>query len=619
MKRNTVAASVAIALAASALSLTAPAIASSTNPYDTDEATGAPAGSIVGVGSDTTQIVMHGVAAAWNASNTPHLSTFAADGLPAQIKLLTTSAAAINRPNGSGAGKNLLHGATNNPEVNFARSSSSLSGGENSDGLKQAAFAVDGLKMAVAKTTNAPATLTKEQVTGIYNGTFNSWDDVGGTSTDLIQPKIPQSGSGTRSFFQGQIAVTDAQLSGSVVTTQEHSFADIAGNPNAIGPFSTARAKSATASIDLVGGTASWARAVYNVVRGADQANADINAIFGPTGFLCSAAGRTAIEAAGFDPIATEAQGGPCGVWTSSAVTDLKTFAQAEAIATTTTLAATSAGQTVTLTATVAGNNKEGTVTFKEDATTVGGPVEVAAGKATLVLSNVPLGAHTYTAAFTPTDPLLAGPSTSAPASVTVKKASVVTLSLAPVLTGIKSYYARQITATANVKVEGVDATSGSVKFTRDGATITTVAVTNGTVNALLPPTTTVGLRKIRATYTPTAADTEGAFKELTWTVLRAPSTTTSKLIATTIKSSSYGKVYSRVKIVGGVSTVFPIGNVKVYEGTKLLKTKALSSGRNTITLPKLAVGKHKLRAKYVGSSNVSPSYSSYLYLTVVR
>jgi len=613
MKRNTVAASVAIALAASALSLTAPAIASSTNPNDTDEATGAPVGSIVGVGSDTTQIVMHGVAAAWNTSNTPHLSTFAADGLPAQIKLLTTSAAAINRPNGSGAGKNLLHGATNNPEVNFARSSSSLSAGENTDGLKQAAFAVDGLKMAVAKTTNAPATLTKAQVTGIYNGTFDSWDDVGGTSTDLIQPKIPQSGSGTRSFFQGQIAVTDAQLSGSVVTTQEHSFADIAGNPNAIGPFSTARAKSATASIDLVGGTASWGRAVYNVVRGTDQANADINSIFGPTGFLCSAAGRTAIEAAGFDPIATEAQGGPCGVWTSSAVTDLKTFAQAEAIATTTTLAAASAGQTVTLTATVAGNNKEGTVTFKEDATTVGGPVEVAAGKATLVLSDVPLGAHTYTAAFTPTDPLLAGPSTSAPASVTVKKAPVLTLTLTPTV----QYYARATTWRATVTVDGNPAL-GSVRFTRNGGTVATVPLTNG-VAQLVQTRTVVGTSTIGAVYSGDA-ETDAATKTAPLTIRKAPSTASFTFVKNPVRSTANPQVRTTVRIVGGVAGIYPTGSVRVFEGTKILATKVLVSGKATVTLPKRSVGKHTIKVRYLGSSQVNPSpYSAVRYLTVVR
>jgi len=616
MKRNTMAAAVAIALAASAVSLTAPAIASSTNPYDTDEATGAPTGSIVGVGSDTTQIVMHGVAAAWNASNTPHLSTFAADGLPAQIKLLTTSAAAINRPNGSGAGKNLLHGATNNPEVNFARSSSSLSASENTDGLKQAAFAVDGLKMAVADTSNAPATLTKAQITGIYNGTFNSWDDVGGTSTALIEPKIPQSGSGTRSFFQGQIGVSDAQLGGSVGTTQEHSITDIQGNPNAIGPMSTARMNEATDPTKFVGGTASWTRAVYNVIRGADQANADLNAIFGPTGFLCSNSGRTAIKAAGFEPIADQSQGGPCGAWTSAAVTDLKTFDQAAAPTTTTTLTGSAVNtSTVTLSATVAGNNTEGTVTFKEGANAVGDPVEVVAGKATLNVPNVSLGSHDYTASFTPTDLELAQPSTSDTATVVVKKITAVTLVMTP---STQQYFARSSTATATVLADGAPAT-GSVQFLRSGTLLGTVALSNGVASQTLPLTTKVGTYTITAQYLGTD-DTNAASAATSFKILRAPSTTTGRLAIAKIHSTQTGKVISQVKIKGGAAGIYPTGSVRVYEGTKALtKPKALVKGKATITLPRVAVGAHKLRVKYLGSTNVAPSYSSKFTLTVVR
>lgn len=622
MKRKSMASTLAIALAASTVSLiSSPAAAAGQNPYDTfDATTGAPADAMVGVGSDTTQTVVHAMTDAWNLTHTPKLASFAADGAPADVKLRTSSAGTITRAsiNGSGSGKKLLYAPLNNTEVNFARSSSSLTPTETSAGLQQAAFAVDGLKMAVSTTTNAPASLTPQQVLDIYKGIITNWNQIGGTA-GVIKPYYPQSGSGTYAFFDSKLEQlnggTDVPYSASVGVTQEHSPAEIQNDPNAIAPFSTARA-SGISTIALLGGT-EWKRAVYNVVRGADTSDANIAAAFGQNGFFCSAEGRAVIEEIGFVPLATAAQGGQCGVWTQAAVTDFTSFDDAGA--TTTTLAGSAAGSTVTLTATIGGLTKDGTVTFTENDAQVGPPVEVAAGKAILSLTGVTPGDHTYRANFAPADPQLAGPSTSSLVTVNVKKASVVTLSLAPVLTGIKSYYARQITATANVKVEGVDATSGSVKFTRDGATITTVAVTNGTVTALLPPTTTVGLRKIRATYTPTAVDTDGAFSEVSWTVLRAPSTTSSRLIATKIKSTTYPKVYSRVKIVGGVSTVYPIGNVKIYKGTKLLKTKALSSGRNTITLPKLAVGKHKLRAKYVGSSQVSPSYSVYLYLTVVR
>jgi ABC-type phosphate transport system substrate-binding protein len=631
MKRKTMASTLAIAMATSAVSLVAMPAFATPSTYDTFDgtaaATSSPVDAIVGVGSDTTEIVTHGLAQAWNTSHSPKLSSFAATGpsnvVGDQIFLRTNSAGSIARPNGSGSGKNLLHGATNNSEIDFARSSSTLSATESSDGLKQFAFAVDGLKMAVANTTNAPASLTPAQIVDIYKGLITNWSDVGGTA-GTIKPLIPQSGSGTRSFFQGRLDAANGgavTLSGGVVTTQEHSVVDIQGDPNAIGPFSTARAKSNTATIKLLSGT-DWKRAVYHVVRGADVADPDITAIFGKTGFVCSADGRAAITAAGFDPIAAYSQAGPCGVATSSAVTDLRTYDEAAAIGTTTTLAGTSTGPAVKLTATVTGNNTAGTVTFKEGDTTLpGGPVDVVAGKAVLDLAGVSLGSHTYSAQFTPEDPILAGPSIG-DTTVVVKKASVVTLSLAPVLTGIKSYFGKQITATANVKVDGVDATSGTVRFTRDGATVKSVAVTNGTVSALLPATTTVGLRKIRATYTPTAEDTAGSFKEVTWTVLRAPSSITATLAASTIHSTTQGKVLATVKITTGVAPgIYATGaTVRVFEGTRALATGTLSSGKATVLLPRLSIGQHRLTTKFLGTTNVSPStVTSSVVLTVVR
>ncbi|NHA00348.1 hypothetical protein G5V59_10145 [Nocardioides sp. W3-2-3] len=61
------------------------------------------------------------------------------------------------------------------------------------------------LSMAVSKNvvSNAPATLTPAQIVGIYKGEITNWSQVGGTA-GVIAPKIPQGGSGTRSFFVAQ-------------------------------------------------------------------------------------------------------------------------------------------------------------------------------------------------------------------------------------------------------------------------------------------------------------------------------------------------------------------------------------------------------------------------------
>ena len=47
----------------------------------------------------------------------------------------------------------------------------------------------------------APATMTKAQLQGIYNCTYTDWGQVGGIPGHPIQRYMPQSNSGTYSFF----------------------------------------------------------------------------------------------------------------------------------------------------------------------------------------------------------------------------------------------------------------------------------------------------------------------------------------------------------------------------------------------------------------------------------
>ena len=67
-----------------------------------------------------------------------------------------------------------------------------------------------------------------------------------------IRAKIPQPGSGTRTFFLGSIGVTEAQLQAAIAQpdavcdvkeVQEHDPSAVIGNVNAIAPFSFARYK----------------------------------------------------------------------------------------------------------------------------------------------------------------------------------------------------------------------------------------------------------------------------------------------------------------------------------------------------------------------------------------
>ncbi|MGN8247141.1 substrate-binding domain-containing protein [Cellulomonas soli] len=287
---------------------------------------------VVGVGSDTTEYAVNFLAdgvrvgslysPGYNASAGARLVSFNATGsTPVVLKSGTT---AVTRPNGSGAGKATLFGAGANSNVNFARSSSSLSAAEVSAGLWQVPFALDGLKLATATTSNAPASITAAQLVGIYNGSISNWNQIGGASGAIV-PMIPQTGSGTRTVFLAQLQAANGgvavTLASTVVEVQEHDAAPIAANANAVAPFSTGRAKTAT-GIKLEGGW-SYTRALYNVVRSADLSSVWFTQVFGADGFVCSGSGQALIEAAGFDQLSVPADGGVCGVPTQAATTNL--------------------------------------------------------------------------------------------------------------------------------------------------------------------------------------------------------------------------------------------------------------------------------------------------------
>ena len=339
MKRSKVSVLLTAALAGVlAATLATPASADST-PQPKD---------IVGVGSDTSQFALNYLAdgvvsgtfvSGFNSAaagarlvsfdalvetNIPNpAGGFFADTRPVVLKAGTP---AVARPNGSGNGKLALYAGTNNVNVNFARSSSGPSGAENTAGLWHVPFAVDGLKLVTATTSNAPAAITPAQMVDIYKGITTNWNQIGGAN-GVIVPYIPQAGSGTRSFFEAQLKAANGGvtvvLGANVQVSQEHDDAPIAANANAVAPFSTGRFATAT-GIKLVNGAGSFTaqRALYNVVRSADLTKPWFSDVFGADGFVCSGSGFALIAKAGFAQLAGPLDGGVCGVPTQAATTN---------------------------------------------------------------------------------------------------------------------------------------------------------------------------------------------------------------------------------------------------------------------------------------------------------
>lgn len=595
----------------STLAAAVPAQADDANPYDPGFVPAAD--DIVGTGSDTTQIVMHGLADAYNASPTRtagKLASFSAEGLPANI-VLRAGSTAIVRPNNSGKGRALLFNPSD-PNANFARSSGSIADSSNAtekSSLLQAAFAVDGLKMAVASSaTNAPAKLTGAQIVSIYKGDVTNWSAVGGTA-GVIKPYIPKAGSGTRSFFEGQLKAlnggTAVTLGSAVSETQEHDPTDIQSNPNAIAPFSTARAKS-SATIKLLAGTSAggWdaKRPVYNVVRKSDLEDASpvkakLNEIFGPTGFICGTEGRTAIEAAGFDQLASVSDGGACGQFVSDTVGNLRTSSQAGASASTTTLSATVlAGKKVKLVATVASSagTPNGDVTFYDGATALGDSVSTAGGVAEKTV-DATVGSHAYTAKFVPSDDGEFTTSTSAEQAVTVKTPTSVTA------TGRGTSFGVATSVTVTAKADGAPAT-GSVLVKVGAAAERAYALSSaGTVAVPIPAGTPAGAVRVSAKLAGTST-TDEATASTTVTVAKGRSAASAKLAKAKIKKSKRGVVTVRVSAPRNAST----GTVIVKAGRKVVGRGSVRGGVSTIKLAKLKKGTYRLVATYSGNANVS-------------
>lgn len=486
--RKSLAGAITAALAGSALILTALPASAVYTPDPDDPGFTPVSADLIGVGSDTTMHAMHLLGAAWNAQTpapTFKVASFSALG----GGTLPLPSGDANRPNGSGAGKALLYGASNNTDVDFARSSSAISTAEAQASLQAFPFGLDTLTMVVSNSvpSNAPTALTPAQIVSIYKGDITNWSQIDPAKSGVIAPKTPQPGSGTRSFWDGQLKAMNGGVAvvygGSVVEVQEHDDAQIKNDPNAIAPFSVGRARLLGTTLRLEDGYKAD-RAVYNVVRGTDLANPDVQALFGENGYVCSTDARDLIEEAGFEQLATTAHGGVCGAPTQSATSN---FTVNQQVTTTTALVGTSPSVgKAHLVATVSGSTSpDGTVAFFEGETELTSGVPLVSGQATYDVSGATPGAHTYSAVFTPAAGSVFEPSESSPVSVTVADKTTSSIKETFPASVEKGKKAKGV---VTVTLAGISAkATGSVKIKDGSKTLVTKALSGGKATITLP------------------------------------------------------------------------------------------------------------------------------------
>jgi ABC-type phosphate transport system substrate-binding protein len=232
--------------------------------------------SVVGVGSNTTTLVMDAISTnydatkpanklySWDAIN----PTTGAVGDTIETKGSSASdkTCDIARPDGSTAGILALSTTAKDaghPCIDYARSSSGPSS-TSPAGFVWVGFGKDAVTWTVPTAAKGvPASLTAAQLNAIYSCTDTTWKSVGGTSTATIVPALPQSSSGTRSFFlaaignptlgtcvvNGAYTVNGVSLpleentgisTGGTSSTTTANSAFFANNTNAIYPYSAA-------------------------------------------------------------------------------------------------------------------------------------------------------------------------------------------------------------------------------------------------------------------------------------------------------------------------------------------------------------------------------------------
>lgn len=552
---------------------------------------------LVGLGSDTTMDVMDGISLALgNVSPTDSrlkLASYKAIGSADVV--VSADGIAIPRANGSGAGRDALRiaiGQINSGSVaiapddlgksrtavspttaqlagklHYARSSSGPSGAVANGVVTYVPFAQDNMTYATAplNITKIPSDIpvgtsgntSEVSLMNIYKGNITqvitddttgafiklaapSYVPVAGEATNTIRAYVPQAGSGTRSFWNTTVGITDAGITAGTfpakdvtpggVTVQEHDGTAVATDPYALVGFSisqwvaqtngVAPKRTAGAILRSIGGleptvvtdgvyatAPTWSaikRAVYNIVPtaliNADEENAYTRAFRGTNSLVCQS--QTVIQKFGYgllsytgtDAAIGETTGGEktvCGNITAAN----RVYAPSASTVTLGTPVVAAGASTGTVKATVASNgNQGGTVTLFSDfgtpnqAEVASGVVAKGATEVDITVTNTTAAelSKTVTAQFVP---VLSGVDVSVStttATITLAAPAVVKTATS-VSFGAATVAANGLSASFTATITGGQNGNLNVYNTDfSGAILKTVAVTGGTATVTI-------------------------------------------------------------------------------------------------------------------------------------
>lgn len=276
-------------------------------------------------------------------------------------------------------------------------------------------------------------------------------------------------------------------------------------------------------------------------------------------------------------------------------------------------------GQSVTLTATVAATapgsgTPTGTVTFFDGMTNLGPGTLNGSGKATLTLSNLPLGADSITVSYGGDGNYQAGSSPTF--TETINQAAtktVVTSSSKP------SVYGQSVTFTATVTITkpGSGTPTGTVTF-MDGSTTLGPGTLNGAGQATYTTSSlAVGSHTITAVYGGSTDFTSSTSAALTQRVTKAGTSATLTTPQNSVPPNTPVTFTVTVEPTApGAGT--PTGTVVFYDGSTVLGRKTLNAdGQATLTISWKTAGTHQIRVDYNGDANFDTVTSNTLTVSV--
>jgi unsaturated chondroitin disaccharide hydrolase len=267
-------------------------------------------------------------------------------------------------------------------------------------------------------------------------------------------------------------------------------------------------------------------------------------------------------------------------------------------------------GRSISLTATVKSSNSgtpAGSVIFR-DGTTALETVALSGNAASFTTAALAAGFHSLTASYTGAANFAASTSPIVPESIS-KAATSVVLTSSP----YSSKYGQPVAFYAAVKPSTSGIPTGTVTFKNGPSIIETIALSGGKTK-IATSKLTVGTHSITAVYNGSTNFTGSTSPTLTFAVSKANTATT---LVSSLNPSTHGSAVTFTATVKPVTSGIPTGTVTFKNGSTILATITLSSGKAAYTTSTLTVESHSITAIYNGSGSYNLSTSAVLTQTV--